>query len=61
MPRIAEKALATAVESIVDDCGGDFEKILIRPGNPGEVNVQWWPRGQREPESARVKYEESSS
>ena len=55
MSRIPETALAAFVKAVRKDCGGDFQKILIRPVNESQVSVQWWPVGERDAEGQYVE------
>jgi len=56
--KVAPKALRAAVEAIRNACGGDFDKILIRPTTPDQVSVQFWPTGQRDAEGFYLQISE---
>ena len=50
VPKVAPKACRAFVEATLNECGGDFTKILIRPTTPDQVAVQYWPVGARDAE-----------
>jgi hypothetical protein len=56
--QLAHKACKAFVESVREASGGDFDKILIRPTVPGQVAVQFWPRGERDAQGEYVEISE---